>query len=265
MLLRHRHGDGDTDFWPLQLWKLYTSAPIGTSAQIREQRKLQQSYLKVRRDLNATSSQDEFAKWAKLRRQHDKLLEELEKKSTSAHPSSPQRKMTGKRKHPKPLSTQPVLVGHRRKLTLVPHRGPPLTESGIDMTKASFDKTVTTVRWLSTTGARYFLPFWYSREPMLWLPHGWFPYYAEWLISFPRAPLGSVSVASWQLACTGVVTLVADALGAAAALVLDARRSYSARQKERPVAAADTATTEKTGAGAEAAPRGGEKESKKDL
>lgn len=39
--------------------------------------------MKVRRDLNATSSQDEFAKWAKLRRQHDKMLEELEKMSAS--------------------------------------------------------------------------------------------------------------------------------------------------------------------------------------
>jgi hypothetical protein len=32
--------------------------------------------------MNATSSQDEFAKWAKLRRQHDKVLEQLEKSST---------------------------------------------------------------------------------------------------------------------------------------------------------------------------------------
>lgn len=29
--------------------------------------------------MNSTSSQDEFAKWAKLRRQHDKLTTELEK------------------------------------------------------------------------------------------------------------------------------------------------------------------------------------------
>lgn len=71
---------------PQQLWTLYTSTPVGTSKQIREQRELQTSYLKVRRDLNATSSQDEFAKWAKLRRQHDKLLEELEKKSAFCHP-----------------------------------------------------------------------------------------------------------------------------------------------------------------------------------
>lgn len=60
---------------------------MGTSKQIREQRELQSSYLKVRRDLNATSSQDEFAKWAKLRRQHDKMLEELEKKSALLLPA----------------------------------------------------------------------------------------------------------------------------------------------------------------------------------
>ena len=28
--------------------------------------------------MNATSSQDEFAKWAKLRRRHDKAMEEYE-------------------------------------------------------------------------------------------------------------------------------------------------------------------------------------------
>lgn len=63
------------------MWKLYISTPMSTSKQIREQRELQASYLEVRRDLNATSSQDEFAKWAKLRRQHDKMLEQLEKMS----------------------------------------------------------------------------------------------------------------------------------------------------------------------------------------
>lgn len=56
---------------------------MGTSKLAREQRALQTSYLAVRRDLNATSSQDEFAKWAKLRRQHDKMLEQLEKMSAS--------------------------------------------------------------------------------------------------------------------------------------------------------------------------------------
>lgn len=66
----------------LQLWTLINFLPIPTSKAAGEQRKLQADYLKVRRDLNATSSQDEFARWAKLRRQHDKLLEQLENKST---------------------------------------------------------------------------------------------------------------------------------------------------------------------------------------
>lgn len=39
--------------------------------------------MRVRKEMNSTSSQDEFAKWAKLRRQHDKLLEQLDKSSTS--------------------------------------------------------------------------------------------------------------------------------------------------------------------------------------
>ncbi|KAK2607215.1 hypothetical protein N8I77_005912 [Diaporthe amygdali] len=186
------------------LWKLYTATPLGTSKQIRDQRELQQRYMKVRRDLNATSSQDEFAKWAKLRRQHDKMLEELEKMKT-----------------------------------------------GIDGSKAAFDKTVTTARWLCTSGLRYFLPFWYSRSPMFWLPHGWFPYYAEWIISFPRAPMGSVSVASWQLACTGVITLVADTIAALVGLVVAAKEAGQGKKTEDPVkaSAAPTASAKSQGEG----------------
>lgn len=190
------------------LWRLYSSTPMGTSKLVREQRELQKSYLAVRRDLNATSSQDEFAKWAKLRRQHDKMLEQLEKMKT-----------------------------------------------GIDASRGSFDKTVSSARWLCTSGLRWFLPFWYSREPMFWLPHGWFPYYAEWLISFPRAPLGSVSVASWQLACRGVIALVADTIGAVLKLVMDAgqeAQQAGGRQREEPMRAS-------------AAQSEGEKEGKKEL
>ncbi|KAF5545819.1 GET1, partial [Fusarium napiforme] len=61
------------------LWTIINFLPVSTAKAAGEQRKLQADYLKVRRDLNSTSSQDEFAKWAKLRRQHDKLLEQLEK------------------------------------------------------------------------------------------------------------------------------------------------------------------------------------------
>jgi hypothetical protein len=81
---------------------------------------------------------------------------------------------------------------------------------------------------------------------MFWLPHGWFPYYAEWIISFPRAPMGSVSVASWQLACTGVVTLVADTITAIVGLVSAAMQGSKEKQAEKPVKAS-SATTDSAG------------------
>jgi len=54
---------------------------------------------------------------------------------------------------------------------------------------------------------------------MFWLPAGWFPYYVEWVLSFPRAPLGSVSIVSWQTACAGVVLLFSDAIKTAFGLM----------------------------------------------
>jgi hypothetical protein len=53
---------------------------------------------------------------------------------------------------------------------------------------------------------------------MFWIPQGWVPYYAEWLLSFPRAPLGSISIQAWSLACASIILLVSDALVAAIAL-----------------------------------------------
>lgn len=78
---------------------------------------------------------------------------------------------------------------------------------------------------------------------MFWLPHGWFPYYAEWIISFPRAPMGSVSVASWQLACTGVITLVVDTITAVLSLVAAALQGKQGKQAEKPVRASPAAPT----------------------
>lgn len=177
------------------LWTLINFLPVPTSKAAGEQRKLQADYLKVRRDLNATSSQDEFARWAKLRRQHDKLLEQLENKKKS-------------------------------------------TEAA----RSKFDTYLTGVRLVLTRAPQYFLPFWYATEPMFWLPHGWFPYYAEWILSFPRAPIGSVSIASWQLACTGVIALVSDLIMGIIGLAM------SSKQKEAPLAAKPAAKKNSGGA-----------------
>lgn len=80
---------------------------------------------------------------------------------------------------------------------------------------------------------------------MFWVPHGWFPYYAEWIISFPRAPLGSVSVASWQLACAGVIALLSELITGIYGLV------FSAKQKEEPFKVGQKLAAEKEKAGEE--------------
>ncbi|CAK7274897.1 GET complex subunit get1 [Sporothrix epigloea] len=154
------------------VWHAYNAISPKRTGAVSEQRKLQKEYLALRRDLHATSSQDEFAKWARLRRQHDKKLEELE----------------------------------ANKRTL-------------DTGRRSFDTTMTALRFIFTRGLQFLLPFWYAREPMFWLPHGWFPGYAEWLVAFPRAPRGSVSIASWQVACTVVLSLLKDTILALVALL----------------------------------------------
>ncbi|KAI0445566.1 CHD5 domain-containing protein [Xylaria telfairii] len=158
------------------LWNLYLALPTEVSKQAAEKNKLQKEYLAIRRDLNATSSQDQFAKWAKLRRQHDKQLEQLEKLKAS-HEAS----------------------------------------------KAKFDRTAGIIRWSATSGVKFILPWIYGTEPMFWLPNGWFPYYVEWILSFPRAPLGSISIVSWQTACAAAVLLLSDAIKAVLASALGAK------------------------------------------
>lgn len=52
---------------------LYTTyLPTPTSASVQESNRLRAEVVRLKREMQATSSQDEFAKWAKLRRQHDK-------------------------------------------------------------------------------------------------------------------------------------------------------------------------------------------------
>jgi hypothetical protein len=162
--------------------------------------------------LNATSSQDEFAKWARLRRQHDKLLDELEKKSEE----------------------RCCLLKQVSVLNV------DLTESGLEATRATFDRYLTAARLISTRGVQWLLPMWYGREPMFWLPYGWFPYYVEWFASFPRAPLGSVSIVVWQWACTGILTLIVEAITGIIGLVAANGQSRREKQKQ-PVPAAGAA------------------------
>jgi hypothetical protein len=76
--------DKAADFHELypQLWILYMRLPTPVSRDAREQYRLKREVVQLKREMNATSSQDEFAKWAKLRRRHDKTLEDYEAKSS---------------------------------------------------------------------------------------------------------------------------------------------------------------------------------------
>jgi hypothetical protein len=114
------------------------------------------------------------------------------------------------------------------------------TEKNTEAARSNFDRVLTVLRIVVTRAPQYFLPFWYATEPMFWLPHGWFPYYAEWILSFPRAPIGSVSIASWQLACTGVIALFSDLIVGIFGLLLNVTQA-----KEAPVAAQEVAAQEK--------------------
>ena len=54
---------------------------------------------------------------------------------------------------------------------------------------------------------------------MFWIPRGWVPGYVEWLLAFPRAPTGSVSIQMWGVACATAIQLVGAAVVATMVLV----------------------------------------------
>ncbi|OJJ71446.1 hypothetical protein ASPBRDRAFT_127666 [Aspergillus brasiliensis CBS 101740] len=149
------------------LWLLYLKVPTSTSKKYREQNRLKREVVQLKRDMNNTSSQDEFAKWAKLRRKHDKTMEEYE-------------------------AINKQLVSQ----------------------KTSFDWGVKIVRWFGTSGLKFFLQFWYSKTPVFHLPEGWLPYYVAWVLSFPRAPMGSVSIQIWSNVCATAITTMAEVVTA---------------------------------------------------
>jgi hypothetical protein len=93
---------------------------------------------------------------------------------------------------------------------------------------------MSTLRWLGTQGLRFILQFWFAKSPMFWIPAGWVPYYVEWILSFPRAPVGSVSINIWGIACASMIALVAEAV--TAAYVLVTHKAPPSAEKGEPMA-----------------------------
>lgn len=84
------------------------------------------------------------------------------------------------------------------------------TDKAVSAHKSSFDWCIKIGRWISTSGLKLFLQFRYNTTPVFALPPGWFPYYVEWILSFPKAPMGSVSVQVWSSVCAVAVRVMAE-------------------------------------------------------
>jgi tail-anchored protein insertion receptor len=67
-------------------------------------------------------------------------------------------------------------------------------------------------RFLGTQGLQFVCNAWYAKQPMFWLPQGWVPYHVEWVLSFPRAPIGSISINIWAIACASVIHMTIEAI-----------------------------------------------------
>jgi len=61
------------------------------------------------------------------------------------------------------------------------------------------------------------------------------PYYVEWILSYPRAPLGSVSIQVWTAACAAIIALASEALTAVWVLATK-KQTPTARQEKQPMA-----------------------------
>ena len=124
-------------------WSIYLLFPSDLSTLATQQKAVQKDILKTSAELRSTSSQDEFAKWARLNRQHDKQVQQLQTLNSK-------------------------IEGHKAKFRRV---------TGIGF-------------WLGTTGSKGVVQWWFSKQPVFWLPVGAFPGWVEYVVSFPKAPTG---------------------------------------------------------------------------
>lgn len=69
----------------LQLWILYNKLPTPTSSSAQKAQKLKKEIVQLKRELGNTSPQDNFSKWAKLDRQHNKAMADFQKIGMCSH------------------------------------------------------------------------------------------------------------------------------------------------------------------------------------
>lgn len=130
---------------------------------MKRQRELKSELLSKKAELLQTSAQDQFAKWAKLRRSVDKGLADLEK-----------------------LSCVPCYCASSvPTLSSLTHT----IDSGLSASKSSFALKFGTILWILTTGLQFAIGWWFSRSAVFYLPVAWLGPFTWWL-SLPFAPAG---------------------------------------------------------------------------
>lgn len=80
---------------------------------------------------------------------------------------------------------------------------------------------------------------------MFWIPRGWVPRYVEWILAFPRAPTGSVSIQMWGVSCATVVQLVGAAVVAGVVLAGERRLGGQKQDEKMAMGAGDGGGKEK--------------------
>lgn len=146
----------------LQVWGLYCR--MFMSIQYTRQRELKAELLTTKKELMQTSAQDQFAKWAKLRRSVDKGIAELEKLSAS----------------------RPIPPAQPWRLPLTSFF---FTDGELATTKSAFSAKFNSLVWILTTGLQFAIGWWYRRAAVFYLPPNWLGP-LTWTLALPFAPLG---------------------------------------------------------------------------
>jgi hypothetical protein len=106
---------------------------------------------------------------------------------------------------------------------------PPL-DADVASHRAQFDRALSTLLYVITSGLQWAIVWWYRREPVFWMPAGWVPRGMDRWLSFGGAPrgesipsrskahalnnasssvAGSVSVTVWSIVCKKVAGILA--------------------------------------------------------
>ncbi|CAO1635493.1 unnamed protein product [Parajaminaea phylloscopi] len=183
-------------------------AAVFHSSTARTQKQLKRELFETRQQLNQTSSQDEFAKWAKLRRKVDKTLADLE-------------------------AINKTLASSRSSLALVVRGALFLATTILPFAVTTYFRK-TPIFWLppspaSTSG----FSGWGKSSGAAgeWLgPLGW-------ALSLPSAPRGAVSATVWNMVCGRIIAMVVALLKDIYFLVLPAtpQQPDSAQGGQQPL------------------------------